>query len=200
MIYGLLFLIVMVAAIGLTVTIVAEHERAVVFRLGRVIGAKGPGPVIVLRGLDTVRRVTTKLVALDVPIGEIITIDDVAVRVAAVVHLRVVDPVKAVLEVENYRTATAQVAQTVLRSHLGEVSLARVLHQQADVNAAVTLMIAARTEAWGVEVQQVELRTVDVSEAERHHESQPQPEPDHEPAADRGAEGPAEREGDYLSS
>ncbi|MCK5065307.1 MAG: hypothetical protein KAQ97_08490, partial [Candidatus Fermentibacteraceae bacterium] len=114
--------------------VLKEYQRGVIFRLGKVIGLKGPGLIIVWPLIDTIRRVDLRVIAMDVPPQDVITQDNVSVRVNAVVYFRVIDPKKAILEVENYIYATSQLAQTTLRSVLGEATLDELLSQRDEIN------------------------------------------------------------------
>jgi regulator of protease activity HflC (stomatin/prohibitin superfamily) len=182
-----LFLIVVAAVAGMTLAVVNEYERAVVFRLGRVLGARGPGLCVIVRGLDQVRRVSMQVVPLEIPAREVITRDNVPVRVQTVVYARVVDPVKAVVDVDNYRTATSQVTQAAVRAHVGAITLDRLLHEQASVNAELTALVAERTAAWGVEVGQAEIKDVELRDDRRPAP----PSPAAAPAAPAAAPRPA---------
>ena len=162
MFFILLVLIVIAAVVAGTITVVAEYERAVVFRLGRVLGARGPGLVVILRGIDEVKRVSVRLGAVDLPAQDLITKDNVPVRVRAVVYARVVDPVRVVVEVEDYEAALAEVAQASVRSIIGQVSLEQVLHDEASVVEPLKALLAERTADWGVELGLVELRDVEL--------------------------------------
>ncbi|MFO8182622.1 MAG: slipin family protein [Candidatus Aegiribacteria sp.] len=144
--------------------VLKEYQRGVVFRLGKVIGLKGPGLVIVWPMIDTIRRVDLRVVAMDVPPQDVITLDNVSVRVNAVVYFRVVDPKKAVLEVENYIYATSQLAQTNLRSVLGESSLDELLSQREDINTKLQSILDRMTDPWGIKVGTVEVKHVDLPE------------------------------------
>jgi len=144
--------------------VLKEYQRGVVFRLGKVIGLKGPGLIIVWPMIDTIRRVDLRVVAMDVPPQDVITLDNVSVRVNAVVYFRVVDPKKAVLEVENYIYATSQLAQTNLRSVLGESSLDELLSQREDINAKLQDILDRMTDPWGIKVATVEVKHVDLPE------------------------------------
>jgi regulator of protease activity HflC (stomatin/prohibitin superfamily) len=159
-IYVLLLLIVIAAGIGMTVTVVNEFERAVVFRLGRVLGAKGPGPVLAVRGLDQVRRVSTQVVPLKVAATDVVTYDNSEARIDAVVYVRVTDPVKAVVEVDDYLNAVAQVFHAVLRAMAGELTLSDLLHQQAAVNDRLAETMAQRTAEWGLAISHAEITDV----------------------------------------
>jgi regulator of protease activity HflC (stomatin/prohibitin superfamily) len=166
MAYVLLFVIVVALVLSGTIGVVNEYERAVVFRLGRVLGARGPGVVVIVRGLDHVRRVSVRLAVLDTPAQELITGDNVPVRVRALVYVRVVDPVSAVVNVEDYRSAVAQLAQSALRSVVGRTSLQQLLHSPEDVTAPLKEFIDQRTAEWGVEVGLVEIKDVALPDAQ----------------------------------
>ncbi len=154
-ILGIIFLIA-------AVKIIPEYERAVVFRLGRVIGAKGPGLIIIIPVIDRIVRVSLRTVTLDVPTQDIITRDNVSVQVDAVVYFRVVDPVKAIVEVEDYLYATSQIAQTTLRSVCGEAELDELLSQREKINLKLQEIIDRQTDPWGVKVVGVELKKIDL--------------------------------------
>jgi regulator of protease activity HflC (stomatin/prohibitin superfamily) len=166
-VFILFFLIIVAAVIGATVSVVAEYERAVVFRLGRVVGARGPGVVFVIRGIDEVKRVSMRLTALHLPVQDLITRDNVAVRVRAVVYAKVTDPVKVVVEVEDYRAALGQVAQASLRAVVGQVSLDQLLHDEAAVINPLKQLVDQRTSEWGVEIGLVEIKDVELPESMR---------------------------------
>lgn len=144
--------------------VLKEYQRGVVFRLGKVIGLKGPGLIIVWPMIDSIRRVDLRVVAMDVPPQDVITLDNVSVRVNAVVYFRVVDPKKAILEVENYIYATSQLAQTNLRSVLGESSLDELLSQREDINDKLQNILDRMTDPWGIKVGTVEVKHVDLPE------------------------------------
>ena len=167
MFFVLVFLVVVAAAIGLTIRIVPEHERAVVFRLGRSRGERGPGPVFVVSGLDDLRRVTTKVLVLDIPVGEVVTTDDVTMRVRVTVYARVTDPEKAVLEVENYRVATTRVAHDVIRARLGTLPSPQLLHEQLMVNSVLTTDVNHRATEWGVSIERAEIADLEIVGAEK---------------------------------
>ncbi len=154
----ILILIFLFAAIK----VIPEYERAVIFRLGRIIGAKGPGLIIVIPIIDRVVRVPLRTVTLDVPAQDIITKDNVSVQVDAVVYFRVVDPVKAIVEVEDYLYATSQIAQTTLRSVCGEAELDELLSQREKINLKLQEIIDKQTDPWGVKVTAVELKKIDL--------------------------------------
>jgi regulator of protease activity HflC (stomatin/prohibitin superfamily) len=156
--------ILVVIFLAASLRIVPEYERAVIFRLGRVIGAKGPGLFILIPIIDKMVKVDLRTVTLDVPTQDIITKDNVSVSVDAVVYFRVVDPVKAIVEVENYFYATSQIAQTTLRSVCGAVELDELLSEREKLNLQLQEIIDRQTEPWGVKVVAVELKKIDLPE------------------------------------
>ena len=140
-----------------------EYERAVVFRLGRVLKKdKGPGIVVILWPIDKIVRVSLRVVTWDVPPQDIITRDNVSLKVNAVVYFRVVNPTQSIVEVENYRYAVEQAAQTSLRSVLGEVELDDLLSQREKLNARLQIILDEHTEPWGIKVTQVQVKQVDL--------------------------------------
>ncbi|MCI4459030.1 MAG: slipin family protein [Thermocrinis sp.] len=156
--------ILVVIFLATSLRIVPEYERAVIFRLGRVIGAKGPGLFILIPIIDKMVRVDLRTVTLDVPTQDIITRDNVSVSVDAVVYFRIVDPVRAIVEVENYFYATSQIAQTTLRSVCGSVELDELLAEREKLNLQLQDIIDRQTEPWGVKVVAVELKKIDLPE------------------------------------
>jgi regulator of protease activity HflC (stomatin/prohibitin superfamily) len=144
--------------------VLKEYQRGVIFRLGKVIGLKGPGLIIVWPMIDSIRRVDLRVVAMDVPPQDVITLDNVSVRVNAVVYFRVIDPKKSILEVENYVYATSQLAQTTLRSVLGEASLDELLSKRDEINAKLQDILDRMTDPWGIKVSTVEVKHVDLPE------------------------------------
>ncbi len=161
----IIFLIIML--LSYMIRILNEYERGVVFRLGRFIGVKGPGLVILLPFIDTMQKVSLRLVALDVPSQDVITKDNVSIKVNAVVYFKVIHPDKAVLEIEDYFYATSQIAQTTLRSVLGEVELDEILANREKLNLKLQSIIDKQTENWGVKVSAVEIKHVDLPEEMR---------------------------------
>jgi regulator of protease activity HflC (stomatin/prohibitin superfamily) len=146
-----------------SINILNEYERAVVFRLGRVLGrAKGPGLVLIFWPIDKMIKISQRIVVHDVPPQDIITRDNVSVKVNAVVYFRVVDAIKAVVEVENYLYATSQLAQTTLRSVLGQAEMDELLSERDNLNAKLQEIIDASTDPWGVKVSSVEVKHVDL--------------------------------------
>lgn len=161
--YGLLAIVVMIFLfLGNAIRILNEYERGVVFRLGRVIRAKGPGIIILIPVLDKLQKVSLRLVAADVPPQDVITRDNVSVKVSAVIYFRVVDPVKAVISVENYLYATSQLAQTTLRSVCGQAELDDLLAERDKINAHIQEILDKHTEPWGIKVTVVELKQIDL--------------------------------------
>jgi regulator of protease activity HflC (stomatin/prohibitin superfamily) len=145
------------------VNILNEYERAVVFRLGRILSRpKGPGLVLILWPIDRMVKVSLRTVVHDVPSQDVITRDNVSVKVNAVVYFRVVDPIKAVVEVENYLFATSQMAQTTLRSVLGQAELDHLLSERDKLNDELQTIIDKHTDPWGVKVSSVEVKHVDL--------------------------------------
>jgi regulator of protease activity HflC (stomatin/prohibitin superfamily) len=148
------------------IRILAEYERAVIFRLGRVRpNPKGPGFTWVFRPLDRMVRISLRTDALEVPAQDVVTRDNVTVKVNAVIYFRVIDPNKAVLEVTNYLYATSQLAQTTLRSVLGEVELDELLSQREKLNVRLQSVLDEHTGPWGVKVGMVEVKQVDLAES-----------------------------------
>lgn len=145
-----------------SVKILAEYERGVIFRLGRVLPqAKGPGIILVFSPIDRMERVSLRVEAMDVPSQDVVTKDNVTVKVNAVVYFRVVDPTKAIIEVARYLYATSQLAQTTLRSVLGEVELDELLSAREKVNLRLQDVLDKHTDPWGVKVTMVEVKQVD---------------------------------------
>jgi regulator of protease activity HflC (stomatin/prohibitin superfamily) len=139
-----------------------EYERGVVFRLGRIIGAKGPGLILLIPLVDKMVKVSLRIIALDVPHQDVITRDNVSIKVNAVIYFRVVDPVKATIEVEDFMFATSQLAQTTLRSVCGSVDLDEILANREEVNAKIQTILDQHTDPWGIKVGTVELKHVDL--------------------------------------
>ena len=145
------------------INVLAEYERAVVFRLGRILDKpKGPGLVLVLWPIDRMVKVSLRTVVLDVPPQDIITRDNVSVKVNAVVYFRVLEPIKAIVEVENFLFATSQLAQTTLRSILGQTELDQLLSEREQLNERLQTVIDQQTDPWGIKVSMVEVKHVDL--------------------------------------
>jgi len=151
-----------VAAAGASVRILREYERAVVFRLGRLVGAKGPGVVLLVPLVDRMVRVDLRTITFEIPPQDVITRDNVPAKVNAVAYFRVMDPVKSVVEVERIRAATSQIAQTTLRSVLGRADLDTLLAERETLNENLQQIIDEQTEPWGVKVTTVEIKDVGI--------------------------------------
>ena len=161
----LILVIILLFYLISSVKILAEYERGVIFRLGRVLREpKGPGVILVFAPLDRITRVSLRVEAMEVPPQDLVTRDNVTVKVNAVVYFRVVEPVKAVIEVNNYLYATSQLAQTTLRSILGEVELDELLSQREKINVRLQAVLDQHTGPWGVKVTMVEVKQVDLPE------------------------------------
>ena len=146
----------------MSVKVLNEYERAVIFRLGRIIGAKGPGLIILVPIVDLMVRVDLRTVTMDVPPQDVISMDNVTIKVNAVVYFRVVEPNRAVVEVENYLLATSKLAQTTLRSVLGQVELDELLASRESINHRLQEILDSQTEPWGVKVSNVEVKQIDL--------------------------------------
>ena len=156
------------ALAGASVRVLREYERGVVFRLGRVIELKGPGVALLIPGVDRMVRVSLRTVTLRIPPQEVITRDNVPVRVAAVAYFRVIDPNRSVLEIEDFRAATLQIAQTTLRSVLGKAELDALLSERERLNESLQQIIDEQTEPWGIKVTIVEIKDVEIPEPMQH--------------------------------
>ena len=144
------------------IRILNEYERGVIFRLGRVLGAKGPGLIILIPIIDKMIKVDLRTVTMDVPSQDVITRDNVSVKVNAVVYFRVMDAVKATVEVQQYLYATSQLAQTTLRSVCGQAELDKILSEREKVNAEIQEILDMHTEPWGIKVSVVEVKQIDL--------------------------------------
>jgi regulator of protease activity HflC (stomatin/prohibitin superfamily) len=158
----LIIIAVAVTLVGASVRILREYERAVVFRLGRLLGQKGPGIVLLIPGIDRMVRVDLRTVTFDVPPQDLITRDNVPAKVNAVTYFRVVEPIKSVIEVERYRAATSQIAQTTLRSVLGKADLDALLTEREKLNEELQQIIDDQTDPWGIKVTTVEIKDVEI--------------------------------------
>ena len=156
--------IVMVVIIASAIRIVREYERAVVFRLGRLIGAKGPGLILLVPIVDKAVKVDLRVITLDVPKQKIITLDNVTVDVDAVVYLRVNEPVNAVIKVNDYLVASSLLAQTTLRNLLGQITFDDILSKREELNKKIQEILDAETDPWGVKVASVNIRDVSLPE------------------------------------
>jgi len=161
---ALLFILVLVAS---GIKVVREYERLVVFRLGRVVGPRGPGITYVIPGIENALKIDLRTITMDVPSQDVITKDNVSVKVNAVLYFRVIDPSRAVVEVENFLFATSQNAQTTLRSVCGEVELDELLAEREKINNQVQAIIDQHTDPWGIKVVQVAIKHIDLPEEMR---------------------------------
>ncbi len=155
-------IVLLVYFLGAAIKILKEYERGVIFRLGRVIPVKGPGLVIIWPVIDKLVRVSLRIVTMDVPSQDVITKDNISVKVNAVVYFRVMHPIMAITEVEDFFFATSQIAQTTLRSILGQSQLDDLLMKRDEVNAELQKVIDFQTEPWGIKVTAVEVKNVDL--------------------------------------
>jgi regulator of protease activity HflC (stomatin/prohibitin superfamily) len=160
-----LFAVVLVILfLSSAIRILKEYERGVIFRLGRVIKTKGPGLIILIPVIDKMVKVSLRLVTMDVPAQDVITRDNVSIKVNAVVYFRVVDPTNATIEVENYLFATSQLAQTTLRSVCGEMELDELLAEREKINTQLQSILDRHTDPWGIKVTTVEVKHIDLPE------------------------------------
>lgn len=156
---------ILLAIVVASLKILREYERGVVFTLGRFSSVKGPGLIIVIPGLQQMVRVDLRVVTMDVPSQDVISRDNVSVKVNAVVYFRVVDPQRAIIQVENYLMATSQLAQTTLRAVLGKHELDEMLSERERLNTDVQKILDAQTDAWGIKVANVEIKHIDLNES-----------------------------------
>ncbi|MBQ9565721.1 MAG: slipin family protein [Synergistaceae bacterium] len=156
--------LVLLFVLSTAVRIVPEYRRLVLFRLGRLVGSRGPGIVFTIPFIDRAVTVDLRILTLDVPVQEVITKDNVAIKVNAVVYFRVLEPAKSVVEVENYVVATSQLAQTTLRSVVGSVELDEVLSSREKINQELQKIIDERTDPWGIKVSAVEVKELELPE------------------------------------
>jgi regulator of protease activity HflC (stomatin/prohibitin superfamily) len=161
----LVIIIIVVLFLASSLRVLREYQRGVVFQLGRFWKVKGPGLVILIPGIQQMVRVELRTVVLDVPSQDVISRDNVSVKVNAVVYFRVVDPEKAIIEVENFMMATSQLAQTTLRSVLGKHDLDEMLSQREKLNIDIQRTLDAQTLSWGIKVSNVEIKHVDINES-----------------------------------
>jgi hypothetical protein len=171
---GVILIVLAVVAItamalaAASVRVLREYERGVVFRLGRVINQKGPGLVLLIPAVDRMVRVSLRTITLRIPHQDVITRDNVPVKVAAVVYFRVIDPQRSVLEIEDYTAATLQIAQTTLRSILGKAELDALLSEREKLNESLQQIIDEQTEPWGIKVTIVEIKDVEIPDRMQH--------------------------------
>jgi regulator of protease activity HflC (stomatin/prohibitin superfamily) len=155
-------IILIIFFLSAAIKILREYERGVIFRLGRVIKTKGPGLILLIPIIDKMVKVSLRLVAMDVPPQDVITKDNVSVKVNAVIYFRVMDPNKAIIEVENFLFATSQLAQTTLRSVCGQVELDELLSEREKINARLQTILDHHTDPWGIKVTTVEVKHIDL--------------------------------------
>lgn len=159
----MMFLIIVVVYLMSSLKVLAEYERGVIFRLGKLLKApKGPGVILVFTPIDRMVRVSLRTIVMDVPPQDVITRDNVSVKVNAVIYFRVMDPTRAIVEVENFNYATSQLAQTTLRSVLGQVELDGLLSERERLNQQLQQILDEHTDPWGVKVSSVEVKHVDL--------------------------------------
>jgi len=157
-----LIVFLVLAFLWSAIKILKEYERGVIFRLGRVIRTKGPGIIILIPVIDKMVKVSLRIVAMDVPSQDVITKDNVSVKVNAVVYFRVMDPTNAIIEVENYLFATSQLAQTTLRSVCGQVELDELLSEREKINMELQSILDKHTDPWGIKISTVEVKHIDL--------------------------------------
>jgi len=162
--FWVLALILVVFFLWSAIKILKEYERAVIFRLGRVIKTKGPGLIILIPVIDKMVKVSLRLVTMDVPEQDVITKDNVSIKVNAVIYFRVMEPTKATVEVENFLFATSQLAQTTLRSVCGQMELDEILSQREKINAQLQDILDKSTDPWGIKVSTVEVKHIELTE------------------------------------
>lgn len=153
---------VVLIIVSSAIKIVREYERGVIFRLGRVLGAKGPGIFIIIPVIDKMFRVDLRTAVIDVPVQEVITKDNVPVRVNAVIYFRVMDPVNSIVQVQNFIAATQQISQTTLRSVIGQAHLDQLLAERDELNTRLQEIIDEATDPWGIKVSTVEIKDVEI--------------------------------------
>ncbi len=160
--FGFTIIILVVLFLASAIRILREYERGVIFRLGRIIAAKGPGLIILIPYIDKMVKVSLRTVVMDIPPQDVITKDNVSVQLNAVLYFRVVDPTKAVVEVQNYLDATSQLSQTTLRSIAGEVELDELLMDREHINQRLQEIIDTHSDPWGIKVSLVEIKHIDL--------------------------------------
>jgi regulator of protease activity HflC (stomatin/prohibitin superfamily) len=165
LLFYLIPIVVIAGLLVLSINVLREYERGVVFFLGRFQGVKGPGLIIIIPVVQQIVRVDLRVITFDVPQQDVISRDNVTVRVNAVLYYRVVDAGKAIIEVENYNNATSQLAQTSLRSVLGQHDLDAMLAEREKLNADIQQILDERTAAWGIKVTNVEIKRVDLDQS-----------------------------------
>jgi regulator of protease activity HflC (stomatin/prohibitin superfamily) len=162
--FWIVAIVLIIFFLASAIRILKEYERAVIFRLGRIIKTKGPGLIILIPVIDKMVKVSLRLVAMDVPSQDVITRDNVSVKVNAVIYFRVMDPTNATIEVENFLFATSQLAQTTLRSVCGQVELDELLAERDKINTRLQAILDKHTDPWGIKVTTVEVKHIDLPE------------------------------------
>ena len=162
--FWIVAIVLIIFFLASAIRILREYERGVIFRLGRVIKTKGPGLIILIPVIDKMVKVSLRLVAMDVPSQDVITRDNVSVKVNAVIYFRVMDPTNATIEVENFLFATSQLAQTTLRSVCGQVELDELLAERDKINTQLQTILDKHTDPWGIKVTTVEVKHIDLPE------------------------------------
>ena len=160
----LALIVLIVIVLMSAVKIVREYERGVIFRLGRLVGAKGPGLFLIVPVIDKMVKISLRVVTMDVPPQEVVTKDNVTTKVNAVIFFRVMDPNKAVVEVQNYLVATSQLAQTTLRSVAGQLELDTMLSEREKINSQLQKILDDATDPWGIKVSRVEVKDIALPE------------------------------------
>jgi regulator of protease activity HflC (stomatin/prohibitin superfamily) len=155
-------LVLALVVLKMGIHILAEYERGVVFRLGRLAGIKGPGLIFIIPFIDKMVKIDQRTITMDIPTQDVITRDNISIKVNAVLYFRAMDPAKAVVQVENYLYATSQLAQTTLRSVCGEASLDDLLQKREELNLRIQEIIDQQTDPWGIKVSLVELKHIDL--------------------------------------
>lgn len=165
LIFYVVILVILLAILGSAIKILREYERGVVFTLGRYTGTKGPGLILLIPYIQQMVRIDLRTLVLDVPSQDVISHDNVSVRVNAVIYFRVIDPEKATIQVENFMQATSELAQTTLRSVLGKHELDEMLSERDKLNNDIQEILDTQTDAWGIKVANVEIKHVDINES-----------------------------------
>ena len=160
--FYIIAIILIIFFLSAAIKVLREYERGVIFRLGRIIQTKGPGLILLIPVIDKMVRVSLRLVAMDVPSQDVITKDNVSVKVNAVIYFRVMDPTNAIIVVENYLFATSQLAQTTLRSVCGQVELDELLSEREKINIRLQTILDKHTDPWGIKVTTVEVKHIDL--------------------------------------
>ncbi len=159
---NIIYIVILAVLLGSLIKILPEWERGVILRLGRSIGEKGPGVIILIPGIDRLVRVDTRTITMDIPPQDVITLDNISLKVNAVIYFRVVSPESAITKVEDYYFATSQLAQTTLRSVLGQYQMDDILANREKINHSLQEILDKSTEAWGVKISNVEVKNIDL--------------------------------------